>query len=246
MKSHGLFLLMIGGMLWLMGGCNTAAYRPLVAQTPVPTGYHLSTQHKMQAAQHWEKLARDVASDIQHSIYALFPDQFPIFNRALFVAASGLTPFEKGFQELLITGLVEKGFLVTRNPNDALILSFELQLITHSDRYIRNVSQRPAGRYLTLVPGFQVSEDTPLTGRGRQTKATQNLVRSAEVYAEAGVYTRNLPRNEVLITISLTEGEAFIYRNSVVYYINDADWWHYRLGTQRPQPAVATFNLIDR
>lgn len=217
---------------------------PLVAQVPVPTGYHLSTQSKMQSVHHWDVLAEDATSEIRRALVAFLPDHY----RSVFVAASGLAPFEKAFQELLITHLVNHGFLVSRDPQDALVLSFELQLVTHHPNRFQTVSgRRAAGRYATLVPGVYVDRNTPLAGERRQIRIAERHVANSRVSAEAGAYTLDLPRNEVLVTLSLTDGDVFIYRKSIGYYINDADWWHYRSGMQRrQQPAASTFNLVDR
>ncbi len=168
-----------------IAGCGRPAAQAVV---PVPTDYHLSPQSKMQSVYHWNVLAEDAAAEVRGALVAFLPDHY----RPIFVAASGLAPFEKAFQELLITHLVKQGFLVSRDPQDAMILSFELQLVTHHpDRFLTN--------------------------------------------------------NEVLVTLSLTDGAVFIYRKSIGYYINNADWWHYRSGMQRrQQPAVSTFNLVDR
>lgn len=233
-------LLLIGGCARPPGYCVPAA--PVVSQVPVPTGYPLSTQPKMQALHHWDVLADDVAAEIQQVLRSLFPER-PI---VLFVAASGVTSFEKAFQELLVTRLVKTGFLVSRYPQDAMVLNVDIQLVTHAQGRILQVHN---GLYKSLAPGFFVRRNTPLAGlqpiNHHARLFSEMAVFSAEVNTEAGLYTLQLPRNEVLVTLSLAEGSIFIYRNSSAYYIDDDDWWHYRFGTRPQQAGGAVYHLLD-
>jgi hypothetical protein len=41
---------------------------PVASQAPVPTGYHLTTQKKMQAVEHWSLLAEDIAGQIHKGL----------------------------------------------------------------------------------------------------------------------------------------------------------------------------------
>ncbi len=211
---------------------------PITSQVPVPNAYRLSTQPKMQAVHHWSVLAEDVANVVYLKLMESFSEnQFP-----LYVASAGITPFDKGFHELLITRLVEKGLPVSNNYKDPLVLSFDTQVVNHKRRIIRT----KAGVYESLAPGFFVHRDIPLSGLENQSRKAQSLVNSAELNVEAGEYTIELPEKEVMVTLSLMFKGVYVMRHSSVYYINDPEWWHYAQRSEVQEPGVARYTLVDK
>ncbi len=224
-------------ILILAQGCHPMQ-TSITSQAPVPNAYCLSTQQKMQAVHHWSVLAEDVASIVYLKLMESFSEnQFP-----LYIASAGITPFDKGFHELLITRLVERGLPVSNNYKDPLVLSFDTQVVTHKRRIIRT----KAGVYESLAPGFFVHRDIPLSGLENQSRKAQSLVNSAELNVEAGEYTIELPEKEVMVTLSLTFKGVYVMRHSSVYYINDPEWWHYAQKAEVQEPAVARYTLVDK
>ena len=227
-------------VLFLIGGCYYglgAPAKPVTSQVPVPNAFRLSTQQKMQAAHHWKLLANDVADLIKKKIEDGYYDtRIPIY-----VAPSGITPFEKAFHDLLLTRLVEIGLDVSNQSKGNLQLSFDIQVITHHNKILRTGT----GVYKSLAPGFFVRRGTPLYGPEKRTNEAEILVHSAELNAEAGEYTIELPKNEIIVTTSLMFSGKYIMRNSSIYYINDPEWSHYVLKSKYRDPAVAQFRLID-
>ena len=227
--------------VFLMEGCYRGQNRPgpatpVTSQVPVPNAYRLSTQQKMQAVHHWQVLANDVANIVNLKIKGDFSDsQSPIY-----VAPAGITVFDKGFLELLITSLVEKGLSVSNSYKDALVLSFDTQVVTYKRRTIRT----RAGVYKSLAPGLFVHREMPLSGN-KGWKA-QGLVASSEVNVEAGAYTIELPEKEVMITLSLMYKGSYVMRHSSVYYINDPEWRHYAQRSEIRDPAVAAYKLVNK
>lgn len=231
----GLFLI----VSLLISGCHKLPVPPVCSQIPVPSGsYHISTQQKMQAMYHWSILADDIARQIQEFLKKRQCEN----GRSTYVAPSGTTPFEKAFHELLITRLVEKGLVVSYRANSHLVLSFDVQMITHCRKIIRTGS----GVYKSLAPGFYVRSDVRLVGSERQTGAVENLVKSAEVNVEAGLYTYLAPNTEIMITTSLAEKNNYIMRFSSIYYINDPDWWHYKHKTNLKEAAAVNYTIVDK
>ena len=227
-------------VLFLIGGCYYglgAPAKPVTSQVPVPNAFRLSTQQKMQAAHHWKLLANDVANLIKKKIEDGYHDtRIPIY-----VAPSGITPFEKAFHDLLLTRLVEIGLDVSNQSKGNLQLSFDIQVITHHNKILRTGT----GVYKSLAPGFFVRRGTPLYGPEKKINEAEILVHSAELNAEAGEYTIELPKNEIIVTTSLMFSGKYIMRNSSIYYINDPEWSHYVLKSKYRDPAVAQFRLID-
>ena len=228
-------------ILLAIGGCYygpEVPAKPVTSQIPVPNGFRLSTQQKIQAVQHWKLLAEDVADLIKKKIENGYHDtRIPIY-----VAPSGITPFEKAFHDLLLTRLVETGLDVSNQPKGNLQLSFDIQVITHHNKILRT----GAVVYKSLAPGFFVRRDTPLYGPEKRTGEAENLLQGAELNAEAGEYnTIELPKNEIIVTSSLMFRSKYIMRNSSIYYINDPEWSHYVLKSKYRDPAVAQYKLVD-
>jgi hypothetical protein len=178
----------------------------------------------MQAVHHWKVLANDVAGLVKRNIEDGYHDtRIPM---SIYVVPSGITPFEKAFHDLLLTSLVEMGMDVSNQPKGNLQLSFDIQVVTHKHKILRT----GAGDYKSLAPGFFVQRG-PLYGPGKRS-------------AEAGEYTVELPKNEVMVTSTLMFRNKYMMRNSSIYYINDPEWSHYVLRSQYKDPAVAQFQLV--
>lgn len=237
----GVTLCVLFGLM--TGGCYSPAPatfpgKPVSSQVPVPNAYPLSTQQKMQAVHHWGVLAEDVAGIFAERMAELFPEQ----QDPIYVAPGGTTPFAKGFRELLITKLVERGLSVSTHHKAPLVLVFETQLVKHSRRLIKTHT----GVYKALAPGFFVQRDTPLAGPENRIGETEFLVATSELNVEAGEYTIRLPATELMVNLSLMQKGEFIMRRSAVYYINDPEWWHYGQKVEIRDPAVRQYTLVNQ
>ena len=231
-------------VLLAIGGCylgSRAPAKPVTSQMPVPNAFQLSTQQKMQAAHHWKLLAEDVAHLIAEKIDGSYQGTLiPIY-----VAPSGITPFEKAFHDLLLTSLVEIGLDVSNRPEGNRQLSFDIQVITHHHKILRS----GAIVYESLAPGFFVQRGAPaeaeILARGAELNAEAEVIQHrAELNAEAREYTVELPKNEIIVTTSLMFSGKYIMRNSSIYYINDPDWSQYVLKSRYKDPAVAQYKLV--
>lgn len=243
MRTMFVGLLLIPGLLFSLGCAPRpvqVVYPPLpvLAQVPVPTAYPLKAQQKMQAVQHWEVLAEDVACQVHEALERhVLERQFPVH-----VAASGTTPFAKSFHSLLITKLVEKNIAVSSGFANAMVLSFDLDMVRHGDRLTRTSK----GLYKALAPDVFVQRASLLTPDGHGAVLNQAMLQAAEANVDAGAYTYSLPRMEIMVTSSLTFEDAFLMRDSSIYYINDSEWWHYKQHTLPSQPGVVNYQLVDR
>ncbi len=249
-------LIVIGLLLTFLGGCQSKAghgnidpqtypvstqhrtSQPVASQVPVPAAYPLSTQHKMQSMHHWKILAEDVASRVadflERSVYEKY---YPIH-----VAPGGATPFEKAFYDLLITQLVEKGLQVSRNRNEAMVLSFDLNMVRHSKRTV--VTRR--GVYKSLAPGMYVQRRPAEMTTYESIRLDEAHVAQSRINVDSGLYTHHLPNVEIMITTSLTRNENYVVRDSSVYYINDSDWSNYRKNFMYQDPSVVNYRLVDQ
>ncbi len=193
LMAMGILIAFVAGCGWLGNDKpDTAHIRNLSAHPERP-------QKKMQSMQHWSMLAEDIASKVEEFVQQRerLDLQSPIY-----VAAAGTTPFEKGFYDLLLTKMVNKGMQVSRDKNNSLVLSFDLEMLRHSD--------------------FRAGEEDEKS------------------------YSINETVLEILVNTSLTRNENYVMRDSAIYFINAANWWHYKQNTRYRDPASVNYRLVDQ
>ncbi|WP_045214737.1 hypothetical protein [Desulfonatronovibrio magnus] len=229
----------IAGCVGSHRGYEARISQPVASQVPVPAAYPLSTQNKMQAMHHWRLLAEDVACRISEFLdISVFERHHPIY-----VSPAGTTPFEKAFYDLLITKLVERGAQVSRHSREAMVLSFDLQMVRHSrGRTVRTQS----GVYQSLAPGMYVQRQSPETTTLEGLRQAELHVARSQINVDSGIYTHHLPNIEVMVTTSLTRNDNYMIRDSSIYYINDADWSNYKQNVMYQDPSVVNYRLVDQ
>ncbi len=102
----------------------TACATPF-APAPLAVNFESSTQHKLQAAAHWNVIAADVAARLS----ARVPANTPLFvNRHADASA-----FERAFTAQILTALIEAGHPVMRTPEGALRVGVDTQALLDSE-----------------------------------------------------------------------------------------------------------------
>jgi uncharacterized lipoprotein YajG len=208
----------VAAVLSLTACANTTS------QVPLADSYPYSTQQKMQAAHHWDVLAEDVAVRLNGHF-----QQASLLNRPINVVPSNSSAFQAGFEDLLISQLVNKGFDIRDNNAEALKLKFDTQVVSHSDRgYIRPKN----GTYTTLAMlATGVWAAVGIADNSTTVKdaliATGVIGSGVAMDATAG-NINSISNKEVIINVSLMEGDKFLMRKSGIYYINEPDDSHYK------------------
>jgi hypothetical protein len=192
------------------------------SRIPEPIDYNHSVQQKMQAAQHWEVLADDVANKINHELI-----RKDLFDTALYVkttcgdentpcAIYETSPFNEAFRDLLITGLVNFGIPTRQIPDEkSIIVNYKVQIVRHNAKRFRTIQP---GLITSLTAAVLVLRNAPdelltLAGAGLVDYANQSLVKNDQY--------------EVIITSSMIKQGEYLFRSSDIYYINDTDFIHY-------------------
>jgi hypothetical protein len=208
-------------LLVLLAGC---------AWVPKPSPYPYSSQEKMQAAEHWQVFASEVAAEVAASgtrgpVYIQGRTDATKNSSAPTAESNDRTPFDQAFHGFLITELRKRDIPVSPHPEETpLHIDWNVQRVVHqADR----------------------SKPPPLSPLGWLTGGIPVLVASPFVDVSPVFGTGALPRCEVIITTQLTniETRAVPVRNSDVYYINDRDWQHYEQAAPAVQKAYA---VVDR
>ena len=203
------------------------------APTTAPTDPWRRVSPKLQAAYHWQVLAKDVAARINNELIRL-----DMLDTALSVKAicgddnhvcgkNETSPFNEAFHDLLTTELVALGVPVRpQAADDTLEVGYKAQTVRHDAfRWHRPLP----GVITALTAAVMVLRNAPtevvtIAAAGVVDYAVQNPV-------DAGHY-------EVIITTSIGSGNRYLFRASDIYLINDADYLHY-LERQKKQGATA-------
>ena len=197
------------------GGC--------ASRIPEPIVHPYSQQPKMEASQHWQVLAADLADRINNEL--IITDNI---NKAVSVketcgndahpcAANETSSFNEAFHDLLVTNLV--GFGIPTKPQadeETLTINYKVQTVRHSSERLR-----------TLQPGILTGLSAAIVVLRNAPSELVNLaIGTAFDIANANFTTHG--HYEVIITTSVMSGSKYFFRASDIYYINDRDFWHYQ------------------
>ncbi|MCP4347455.1 MAG: hypothetical protein GY795_18270 [Desulfobacterales bacterium] len=227
-----------------MGGC-------IFTQTPRPVAYPDSTQHKLQAAQHWNILASDVAKQIKAGLSKMDSVTQPVYIEPACGASQGgcqpheESPFGQGFRDLLMTHLVNEGVTTLGEiEEEALVVTSKVQVLYHKDKR-RTRKYKPgmlsaSAAYLTAAIAV-VRDAFDYGSKGDQMLALGGAALGAVVWHDItdGWFVK-FPHSEVIITTSIKDYNTYLMRKTDIYYINDADSWHYH-----NQPAAEVIEIRD-
>ena len=211
-------MLLLGAcaLLWL-AGCNS--------QIPQAVTYPMSTQQKMQAAEHWNILAEDTAAQVAAAIEAR-PD---LSGRPINVEAPNNSAFATAFHDLLISRLVFRGLQVPLDPEGTLILTYHTSRVTHSWRFNRP----PPGLLTSLALGISVVHELEKVS----TEWSYVALTAAGFIADVAIGHYTWPSDtEIIITVEMTENNRYVLHTSSIYYINDPDVGQYGASAPGGQP----------
>lgn len=246
MQIHTKGLLMLFLCLFVTGGCLPASLNlkerppePLLSEAPVPKLFPLTTQEKIQAVHHWDLIAGHTAGLVKKGLETSYAARR---LRGIYVSPSGVTPFEKVFHDLLITHLFEQGLSVSKDPEDNVILSFDIELVRHPKR-ILGIDSR---LYASLGPGLVVKTGPPVPEDRNHVGRDYRISNKTRLSHEVGDHVFALPENEVVLTTSLTQNGSYMMRNSSIYYIDDTEWWQYVQQADITSPPQSNYTLTDR
>lgn len=192
------------------------------SRLPEPVGYDYSVQQKLQSAYHWEVLADDVANQINKELIRSDFIDTPVFVKETcgddtIPCKKDQTPtFNESFRDLLVTRLVSLGIPTAAVPgNGSLTINYKAQLVYHATDRLRGYKP---GNITLLATGIAVLRNAPTALMTIGLGGALDLANAS--YVKSGHY-------EVVITTSMVERDAYIFRQSDIYYINDQDFWHY-------------------
>ncbi len=198
-------------------GCSSQTQVPLAASFPQ------SQQKIVKAAQHWQTIANDTASQAAGKM------QQQSFGEILRVAPSASnSAFNLAFREFLTTSLVNQGVAVTTGDFAPAEIKVETQVVRqNSTRY----AQAP-GKFTLLTAGLWVVRN--MVADDWSGGAIAGTLLGAAVATDVLNAMDKNPighpptHTELIVTTSVTHKGQYIMRRSDVYYIEDKDGSLYR------------------
>jgi len=175
---------------------------------PVPVAHTPSTQKTAAATQHWEALAADVAAQVADRLREWPAGEHPM----QVVLAEGDSGFGRGFTQLVVTRLVERGVAVTTEKGP-LQLQIFTQLVQH------HAGAAPVSQGPWVADGVRPD-------------------RVPAVWPTPDLAGGPL-RTEVLVTTSLEREQRILARTSGVVSIAQDDAALYQSRAPLPAPAPA-------
>ncbi len=192
-------------------------------EAPVATNFQTSTQHKLQAGEHWNLIARDSAKAINENLQragSCIPKSTecrPVFVRT----PEYLTEFSRAFYNQLKTALVDSGVAVAkRNQPGALEMEIDVQPI----KFTGNRPQyRYAGVASELGQGVWALRDVADMNPSDSTLSPSPPLAKSEIWFRSQFASGQTPKTEIIVTLSLVDTRTYMARSTNVYYVADSD-----------------------
>jgi len=223
---HKLLAFLAPLALVALGACQS--------QVPLASTYDLTFQQKMQAAAHWQVLARDIVEQVSARTVS--------YHRDIVIEhEGGDTVFATAFDDMLVTEFVNRGYAVREVPElDSMVLRYKTQVISHRSReFVRP----PPGTFTVLTAGVLAVREVLLDNWG-----------SGEAIAGLGVAAvgadivsgslASVTGTEFIVTTSLLKHNAYIARYTDIYYLPDDDVGLYETRTMADpnEPFIITYD----
>ena len=189
------------------------------SEVPKPTSHNFTTQKKIQATSHWNVIAEDIGADIFNVI-----KQKNTSNPSIAFFPNNNSPFCRAFRSFLGTYFVNSGIDIKEIDNADYQLDWSVQVIKHEGERVSS-DGFPAKNTVFAMLGYGVYKivDSASVGAGIiGGVAALDLIH--EFYKTEEI---TLPKNELLINVSLVSSNNYQYRSSNIYYLNDLDTNHY-------------------
>ena len=194
---------------------------------PYAEAYPATNQQRMQAAHHWDELAKIEAKNM----LCRLPDKTtPIYIKNMSESFKNneyeytvkASPFKEAFRNLIISQLVKQNGVIVQNKptSKSVIVDYDVQVLTHKDRGYLN--PKP-GTYaliaanIAMIYSAQYWHDPELLAIP--------LVAQLEWFNQSKG-TKASPV-EVIVTTRASNGNNIIMSDSRIYYINVGDADHY-------------------
>jgi len=186
------------------------------SEAPLATNFSTAHQLKLQAASHWNTIAKDVAKQISASLKEMHP---------LYVNQSSVkTVFDRAFANQLTSALLAEGHTVLKTPAGALSVEVDTQTIRFSADRPRNtyVGLPAVGLPTALAAGVwalrnvQINTIPPVLG-------AVAVGFDAHTWFSSEFASGGTPQTEIIVTTSISDENQYLAHSTSIYYVADSD-----------------------
>ena len=198
-------LMALGAGALLLAGCVSS---PI----PVSANFPITIEPKVRSAGHWGQLSNDV---VKQTLEAL--GKAGVSGNLYVALPVNPTAFDKAFQQFLITDLVRAGRVVQQGPEQALVVSYQTQVVRHN-------SPRPnflPGRFTMITAGLYAAYGLGYNPVGD--KMAGGLAAAAGADYIASESSGGPTATELILTTTIATGGRYLVRKTDVYYVEEAD-----------------------
>ena len=220
LATSGIAIALAGMMI----GCA-----PRYADVPAPTRFENSKQEKLQAAEHWRRIAEHFASQLATDL------RDKLGGRAIHVPnPGGEQAFVDGFRELLTTALLAQGLPVSTDARNALSVDVRYSIYRfRPDRaqntyYYGEATALTAGLWaIGAVAAADISPNAGISAGVKALTAVAGIEGFAWLSQEGlghGQYASGpVPRSEIILTAAVADNARLVSRRTNIYYTLDED-----------------------
>lgn len=220
-------------------------------EVPIAANFQTTTQLKLQAAEHWRRVANDSADELIKSFQrggACIPKNgcTTLYLRRSCETTGCLpqscdTTFNRVFFNEFLTALVGLGYQVSATPAaSSAVVEIDIQAVGFS---ANRPQYRYAGEPVELGPGIWALRDRNSLIDNQGNTAPRTAGYDSNWYRTefaAGA----TPRNELVISVSaMSPAKTYLARNTRVYYTSDADAALYSCSGGAPSRGTRTWTI---
>lgn len=189
-------------------------------ETPVAVNFKTSTQPKLQAAQHWGRIAEDTARSIGESLRKVGQCAGSLDPcKAIYVNPPvNITEFSRAFYNQVITALVKADVVVAKAPGADMTLDIDVQPILFSPN---RPQYRYAGSAIELGPGVWALRDVAYVNPNDGDVIPPSD--DATHWFRSEFASGRTPQFEILVTTSVGNKIRYLARTTNAYYVADGD-----------------------
>ncbi|MFV3073935.1 hypothetical protein [Niveispirillum fermenti] len=188
---------------------------------PLAVGQALRPQPVLQSAGQWQVVADDVASAISAHLELQMGRKVPV---QVYMMRRDDTLFADAFQSAVTTKLVQAGHLVSVDARPDVV-AVGIDVLTVKSSGPRMAADPFPGPLTLLAAGVGVA--SYLSG-GDLPKFPWGISAGLAAVGLEALNAKPAETDmEMVLTVSIARDGFYTFRTSAVYYVNEADLWHY-------------------
>lgn len=180
---------------------------------PVSANFPITVEPKVRSAGHWGQLSNDVVKQTLESL-----NKLGVSGNLYVALPTNATAFDKAFNNFLITDFVKAGRVVQQNPDQALEVSYETQVVRHN-------SYRPnflPGRFTMITAGLYAAYGLGVDPNFGD-KMAGGLAAAIGADYIASESSGGPTATELILTTTIATGGRYLVRKTDVYYVEEVD-----------------------